>query len=134
LVAAFAKQQETAEAQREFMAAQQANFEAANFFRAVPEFSKSQADADKIDQFLQSSGIPFNAKTAEMAYHTLKAKGEMSVAPVAAARATAPKNAMPPPPAGTAPANTGKGAPTETDLWAMTADQLQELLTAGSTQ
>jgi len=134
LVAAFAKQQETAQAQQEFMAAQQANFEAANFFRAVPEFSKSQADADKIDQFLQSNQLPFNAKTAEMAYYTLKAKGEMSVALASPARPAAPRNAMPPPPAGTAPANTGKGAPTETDLWAMSADQLQELLTGGSTQ
>jgi hypothetical protein len=134
LVAAFAEQQRIAQAQQEFMGAQQANFEAANFFRAVPEFSKSQADADKIDQFLQSNQLPFNAKTAEMAYYTLKAKGEMSVAPAAPPRAAAPKNNMPPPPAGTAPANTGKGAPTETDLWAMSADQLQELLTAGSTQ
>lgn len=134
LVAAFAKQQETAQAQQEFMAAQQANFEAANFFRAVPEFSKSQADADKIDQFLQTNQLPFNAKTAEMAYYTLKAKGEMSVAPASVPRATAPKNGMPPPPAGTAPANTGKGALTETDLYAMTTEQLEELLTAGSTQ
>jgi hypothetical protein len=134
LVAAFAAQQETAQRQQEFMAAQQANFEAANFFRAVPEFSKSQADADKIDQFLQTNQLPFNAKTAEMAYYTLKAKGEMSVAPAAPARNGAPKNGMPPPPVGTAPANTGKGAPTEADLWNMSADQLQELLTAGSTQ
>ena len=133
LVAAFAKQQETAQAQQEFMAAQNANFEAANFFRAVPEFSKSQADADRIDGFLQENGLPFNAKTAEMAYYTLKAKGEMST-PTAAVRTTAPKNHMPPPPIGTSPANTGKGAPTEADLWSMTSDQLQELLTAGSTQ
>ena len=133
LVAAFAKQQETVAAQQEFMAAQQANFEAANFFRAVPEFSKSQADADRIDHFLQENGIPFNAKTAEMAYYTLKAKGEMTVAaPSAAPRA--PKNSMPPPPAGTAPANTGKGAPTEADLWNMTSDQLAELLTSASPQ
>ena len=133
LVAAFAEQQRTAAAQQEFMAAQQANFEAANFFRAVPEFSKSQADADRIDHFLQENGIPFNAKTAEMAYYTLKAKGEMSVAP-ATTRTAPPKNTMPLPPAGTAPANTGKGAPTEADLWSMTTDQLQELITAGATQ
>ena len=115
------------------MAAQQANFEAANFFRAVPEFSKSQADADRIDHFLQENQLPFNAKTAEMAYYTLKAKGEMTVA-APTARSTAPKNNMPAPPVGTAPANTGKGAPTEADLWSMSADQLQELLTQGSTQ
>ena len=134
LVAKFAEQQETAQRQQEFMAAQQANFEAANFFRAVPEFSKTQADADRIDGFLQENGLPFNAKTAEMAYYTLKAKGEMSIAPASPARATAPKNQMPTPPAGTAPANTGKGAPTEADLWNMTSDQLAELLTAGSPQ
>lgn len=134
LVAAFAEQQRIANAQQEYMASQQINFEAANFFRAVPEFSKTQADADKIDQFLQTNKLPFNAQTAEMAYYTLKAKGEMTTAPAAAPRATAPRNAMPPPPSGTAPANTGKGAPTEADLWNMTADQLQELLTAGGTQ
>lgn len=133
LVEAFAEQQRIANQQQEFMAAQQANFEAANFFRAVPEFSKSQADADRIDHFLQENNLPFNAKTAEMAYYTLKAKGEMSVAP-APTRQAAPKNTMPSPPAGTAPANTGKGAPTEADLWNMTADQLQELITAGATQ
>lgn len=133
LVAAFAEQQRIANAQQEFMGAQQANMEAANFFRAVPEFSKSQADADKIDQFLQTNGLPFNANTAEMAYHTLKAKGEMSAAP-ATTRATAPKNGMPPPPTGTAPANTGKGAPTEADLYAMTTEQLEALLTSASPQ
>jgi hypothetical protein len=132
LVAKFAEQQETAQKQQEFMAAQQANFEAANFFRAVPEFSKSQADADRIDNFLQENELPFNAKTAEMAYYTLKAKGEMTVAP--AARATAPKNTMPPPPVGTAPANTGKGAPTDTDLYAMTPDQLLEIMTSAGAQ
>lgn len=134
LVAAFAEQQRIANAQQEYMASQQANFEAANFFRAVPEFSKSQADADKIDQFLQSNGIPFNAKTAEMAYHTLKAKGEMSVAPAAPASAAAPKNNMPAPPVGTAPANTGKGIPTDQDLYAMTTEQLAELIGLGGTQ
>jgi hypothetical protein len=134
LVAAFAEQQRTAVAQQEFMAAQQANYEAANFFRAVPEFSKSQADADRIDQFLQQNQRPFNAKTAEMAYYTLKAKGEMMAAPAAPAAPRAPKNGMPPPPTGTAPANTGKGAPNETDLWNMSTDQLQELLTANSPQ
>ena len=133
LVAKFAEQQETAQRQQEFMAAQQANFEAANFFRAVPEFSKSQADADRIDHFLQENGLPFNAKTAEMAYYTLKAKGEMT-APTTSSRTVAPKNTMPPPPVGTAPANTGKGAPTEADLWSMTTEQLQELMTAGATQ
>lgn len=133
LVAAFAEQQRIATAQQEFMQAQQANFEAANFFRAVPEFSKSQADADKIDGFLQNHGIPFNAATAEMAYHMLKAKGEMTAAP-ATVRATAPKNDMPPPPSGTAPANTGKGAPTEADLYAMTTEQLEQLLTGAVTQ
>lgn len=133
LVAAFAEQQRIANAQQEFMAAQQANFEAANFFRAVPEFSKSQADADRIDQFLQTNNLPFNAQTAEMAYYTLKAKGEMNAAPVTT-RAAAPKNNMPPPPVGTAPANTGKGTPSEADLWNMTADQLQELLTTASPQ
>jgi hypothetical protein len=117
---------------QEFMLAQRANFEAANFFRAVPEFSKSQADADRIDNFLQENELPFNAKTAEMAYYTLKAKGEMTVAP--AARATAPKNTMPPPPVGTAPANTGKGAPTDTDLYAMTPDQLLEIMTSAGAQ
>ena len=85
LVAKFAEQQETAQRQQEFMAAQQANFEAANFFRAVPEFSKSQADADRIDHFLQENNLPFNAKTAEMAYYTLKAKGEMT-APTTSSR------------------------------------------------
>lgn len=133
LIAKFAEQQETAQRQQEFMAAQQANFEAANFFRAVPEFSKSQADADRIDHFLQENGLPFNAKTAEMAYYTLKAKGEMT-APTTSSRTAAPKNTMPPPPTGTAPANTGKGAPTEADLWSMTTEQLQELMTAGTTQ
>jgi len=133
LVAAFAEQQRIANAQQEFMGAQQANYEAANFFRAVPEFSKSQADADKIDQFLQTNGLPFNANTAEMAYHTLKAKGEMTVA-AATTRTAAPKNNMPPPPAGTAPANTGKGAPTETDLYAMTTEQLANLIGIGSEQ
>lgn len=131
LVAAFAEQQRIANAQQEFMGAQQANMEAANFFRAVPEFSKSQADADKIDQFLQANQLPFNANTAEMAYHTLKAKGEMTAAPVTT-RATAPKNGMPLPPTGTAPANTGKGATTEADLWNMTADQLSEFLESAS--
>lgn len=131
LVAAFAEQQRTAAAQQEFMAAQHANMEAANFFRAVPEFSKSQADADKIDQFLQSNNLPFNAGTAEMAYHTLKAKGEMTALPAAQAP-KAPKNNMPAPPAGTAPANTGKGATTEADLWSMTPEQLEQLITAGS--
>jgi hypothetical protein len=133
LVAAFAEQQRIANAQQEFMGAQQANMEAANFFRAVPEFSKSQADADKIDQFLQTNNMPFNANTAEMAYYTLKAKGEMTAAPTTT-RAAAPKNGMPPPPAGTAPANTGKGAPTEADLWSMSADELAELLTSASPQ
>jgi hypothetical protein len=133
LVAAFAKQQEAANSSQEFMAAQQANYEAANFFRAVPEFSKSQGDADKIDQFLQSNGMPFNAKTAEMAYYTLKAKGEMQAAP-AATRTTTPKNVMPTPPSGTSPASTGKGAPTEADLYSMTTDQLAELLGVGGTQ
>ena len=133
LVAAFAEQNRIANAQQEFMAAQQANYEAANFFRAVPEFSKSQADADRIDSFLQENQLPFNAKTAEMAYYTLKAKGEMNAAPVTT-RAAAPKNQMPPPPTGTAPANTGKGTPSEADLWNMTSDQLAELLTASSTQ
>jgi len=134
LVAAFAEQQRTAAAQQEFMAAQQANMEAANFFRAVPEFSKSQADADKIDQFLQVNQLPFNAKTAEMAYYTLKAKGEMTVAPPPAARTNAPKNNMPAPPVGTAPANTGKGAPTEQDLWSMTPEQLEAIITQASPQ
>jgi hypothetical protein len=133
LVAAFAKQQEAANSSQEFMAAQQANYEAANFFRAVPEFSKSQGDADKIDQFLQRNSLPFNAQTAEMAYYTLKAKGEMTVAP-ATTRASTPKNAMPAPPSGTSPANTGKGAPTEAELYSMTTDQLAELLGVGGTQ
>jgi hypothetical protein len=127
LVAAFAEQQRVAASQGEFLEAQRANMEAANFFRAVPEFSKSQADADRIDQFLQTNGLPFNAQTAEMAYHTLKAKGEMTTAP-ATSRATAPKNGMPPPPTGTAPANTGKGAPNEADLYSMTTEQLAELI------
>lgn len=131
LVQAFADQQTTAQSQREFMAAQQANFEAANFFRAVPEFSKSQADADKIDQFLQANNLPFNANTAEMAFHTLKAKGEMT-AVAATTRTTAPKNNMPAPPAGTAPANTGKGTPTEADLYAMTPEQLLEIMSANA--
>jgi hypothetical protein len=133
LVAAFAEQQRTANAQQEFMAAQQANFEAANFFRAVPEFSKSQADADKIDSFLQTNNLPFNANTAEMAYYTLKAKGEMTAAP-ATTRPAAPKNSMPAPPTGTAPANTGKGAPTEADLYSMTTEQLAELIGMGAEQ
>ena len=131
LVQAFADQQTTAQAQREFMAAQQANFEAANFFRAVPEFSKSQADADRIDQFLQENQLPFNAKTAEMAFYTLKAKGEMTVAP-ASTRTAAPKNNMPAPPAGTSPPNTGKGTPTEADLYAMTPEQLLEIMSANA--
>lgn len=131
LVAAFAEQQRIANAQQEYMAGQQANMEAANFFRAVPEFSKSQADADKIDQFLQAHQLPFNANTAEMAYYTLKAKGEMTVAPTTTRVAT-PKNQMPAPPVGTAPANTGKGTTTEADLWNMTADQLAELLESAS--
>jgi hypothetical protein len=134
LVAAFAEQQRTAAAQQEFMAAQQANFEAANFFRAVPEFSKSQADADKIDQFLQENQLPFNAKTAEMAFHTLKAKGEMTAAPTSSRPTTAPKNAMPPPPTGTAPANTGKGTPTIDEVWKMTTDQVEELMMGQLTQ
>ena len=134
LVEAFAAQQQTAQTTQEYLAAQQANYEAANFFRAVPEFSKSQADADRIDQFLQQNQLPFNAKTAEMAYYTLKAKGEMSAAPASVPRGTSPRNSMPAPPTGTAPANTGKGAPTEADLWSMTADQLAELLTANAPQ
>ena len=133
LVDAFAAQQQTAQTTQEYLAAQQANFEAANFFRAVPEFSKSQADADRIDSFLNENQLPFNAKTAEMAYYTLKAKGEMTAAPTTNAP-RAPKNNMPAPPVGTAPANTGKGAPSETDLWNMSADQLQELLTSASPQ
>lgn len=127
LVAAFAEQQRVAASQGEFLEAQRSNMEAANFFRAVPEFSKSQADADRIDQFLQTNNLPFNAQTAEMAYHTLKAKGEMTAAP-AASRAAAPKNGMPAPPSGTAPVNTGKGAPTEADLYSMTTEQLAELI------
>ncbi len=135
LVAAFAEQQRTAAAQQEFMAAQAANIEAANFFRAVPEFSKSQADADRIDQFLQVNQLPFNAKTAEMAYYTLKAKGEMTAAPTPnAPRGTTPKNTMPPPPVGTAPANTGKGTPTETDLWKMSTQELEDLISSQLTQ
>lgn len=123
MAAALSSIQSTSQAQREYMEAQAANFEAANFFRAVPEFSKSQADADKIDQFLQTNQLPFNAKTAEMAYYTLKAKGEMTAAPTSAPRGTSPKNNMPPPPTGTAPTNTGKGALTEDDWWKMdTAD------------
>jgi hypothetical protein len=133
LVAAFAEQQRIAAHQSEFMEGQRANMEAANFFRAVPEFSKSQADADKIDGFLQTHGLPFNAATAEMAYHTLKAKGEMTVAP-ATTRAAAPRNQMPAPPAGTAPANTGRGAPTEQDLYSMTTEQLADLIGIGATQ
>lgn len=127
LVDAFVRQQETANAQQEYMVAQVANMEAAKFFQAVPEFSKSQADADRIDTFLQTNNLPFNAQTAKMAYYTLKAEGQMSIAP-AGTRPAAPKNLMPPPPSGTAPANTGKGATTEADLWNMTADQLAELL------
>lgn len=134
LVAAFAEQQRITTAQSEYMAAQTANMEAANFFRAVPEFSKSQADADRIDQFLQTNQLPFNAKTAEMAYYTLKAKGEMSVPVAASTRATAPRNTMPPPPTGTAPASTGKGAPTEQDLWAMSTEDLEQLITGQLTQ
>jgi hypothetical protein len=133
LVAAFAEQNRIANAQQEFMAAQQANFEAANFFRAVPEFSKSQGDADRIDGFLQENGLPFNAKTAEMAYYTLKAKGEMNAAPVTT-RPTAPKNQMPPPPTGNAPANTGKGAPSASDFSNMTTEDLGEWLAANSIQ
>lgn len=134
LVAAFAEQQRVANAQQEYMAAQSANMEAANFFRAVPEFSKSQADADKIDQFLQTNQLPFNAKTAEMAYYTLKAKGEMAATVAAPVRAAAPKNGMPAPPQGTAPANTGKGATTEAELYAMTTAELEELIMGGATQ
>jgi hypothetical protein len=133
LVSAFAEQQRISNAQQEFMAAQQANYEAANFFRAVPEFSKSQADADRIDGFLQDNNLPFNAKTAEMAYYTLKAKGEMSVSS-ATSKPSPPKNHMPPPPTGTSPANTGKGAPTEKDLWAMTPEQLEALITSANPQ
>lgn len=127
LVAAFAEQQRVSASQGEFLEAQRSNMEAANFFRAVPEFSKSQADADRIDQFLQTNNLPFNAQTAEMAYHTLKAKGEMTAAPDTS-RAAVPKNGMPAPPSGTAPANTGKGAPTEADLYSMTTEQLAELI------
>lgn len=132
LVAKFAEQQQTAVAQQEFMEAQRANYEAANFFRAVPEFSKSQGDADKIDQFLQTNNLPFNAATAEMAFHTLKAKGEFKAS--APATPAAPKNGMPAPPVGSSPAATGKGTTTEADLWAMTSEQLADLLASGSTQ
>lgn len=127
LIERWDRQGQTEAQYGEMMEAQRANMEAANFFRAVPEFSKSQADADRIDQFLQTNGLPFNAQTAEMAYHTLKAKGEMTAAPTTA-RTTAPKNGMPPPPTGTAPSNTGKGAPTEADLYSMTTEQLAELI------
>jgi hypothetical protein len=127
LVDAFAAQQQTAQTTQEYLAAQRANMEAANFFRAVPEFSKSQADADRIDQFLQTNQLPFTAATAEMAYHTLKAKGEMSAAPVTP-RVTAPKNTMPAPPTGTAPANTPKGALTEAELYAMPTADLEALI------
>lgn len=127
LVAAFAAQQETAQRQQEFMVAQAANMEAANFFRAVPEFSKSQADADKIDHFLQENQLPFNAKTAEMAYYTLKAKGEFPQAATPAAPTTR-RNNMPAPPVGTAPASTGKGAATTTDLWQMSPEDLEKLM------
>lgn len=133
LVEAFAQQQQTAHTTQEYLETQRSNMEAANFFRNVPEFSKSQADADKIDGFLQENQMPFTAKTAEMAYYTLKAKGELS-APVAPARAAAPRNTMPAPPVGTAPANTGKGAPTENDLWNMTTAQLEELISSQLTQ
>lgn len=132
LVAAFAEQQRITQTAQEDMASRAANMEAANFFRAVPEFSKSQADADKIDQFLQTNELPFNARTAEMAYHTLKAKGEMTALPVVN-KATAPKNGMPAPPQGTAPANTGKGATTEADLYSMTTEQLEQLLINSAT-
>lgn len=134
LVAAFAEQQRIANAQQEYMAAQAANMEAAKFFLAVPEFSKSDADAHKIENFIKERGWSFNAENAESAYHTLKAKGEMAVTAANPVRPATPKNSMPIPPAGTAPANTGKGATTEADLWNMTSAQLEELMTQGAPQ
>lgn len=133
MAAALSSIQSASQAQQEYMAAQAAHFEAQKFFMAVPDFSKTDADAAKIDNFLQANGIPFNANTAEMAYHTLKAKGEMTAAPVTN-RPAAPVNHMPPPPVGTAPANTGKGVPTDADLWNMTTDQLEQLITGQLTQ
>ena len=134
LVAAFAEQQRIANAQQDYMAAQQVNMEAANFFRAVPEFSKAQADADKIDEMCRQNGWSPTAANFEAAYYTLKAKGEMAAAQPASSRATAPRNTMPPPPTGTGPANTGKGAPTEQDLWAMSTEDLEQLITGQLTQ
>jgi len=134
LVAAFAEQQRTAQTQQEYLAQQQTRNDVAAFIAAVPEFSKLQADGDKIDAYIAENNLPANAKTWEMAYYTLKAKGEMSAPVAQPARATAPRNHMPPPPTGTAPANTGKGAPTEQDLWAMSTEDLEQLITGQLTQ
>lgn len=120
LVEAFARQQHTTQTTEEYLASQAANFESQKFFMANPDFPKTAEATGKIDTYMATNNIPFNAQNAEMVYNHLKAKGEMTAAPASVPRATAPKNNMPPPPTGTAPAaSTGRGALTDEEMMTM---------------
>ena len=144
LIDSYKAQQQAAQRSTQVAEEYRLQQEAQKFLSAVPEFSKSKADADKIDIFLDQMGWSNDARNYEAAYYTLKAKGEFASAAPAptnvvrmpdgkfASTKTTPTPSMPPPPSGSAPATTGKGEPTSADLYSMSTDELYALISQQS--
>ena len=112
------------------------NQTAAEFFQTNKDFVATQANIERLGEALDGMGLPFTAKNAQFAHYALKGRGAYEAAPItppAAARAEngqfVPK-ANPLPPSGPAPVTTGKGAPTEQDMWNMPVAELEALMQA----
>lgn len=100
-----------------------------NFMRATPDFTPTQANAEKIDEILTKLNLPLNADTLRFAHSAVKGQGlyEAAATPQVAIAAP-PRNYMPPPPSGNAPAATGRGYPSIMEQEAMSLDELDSLM------
>lgn len=99
---------------------------AVNFLKSTPDFVNTPTNSEKLDAELNRLNMPFTVENARLVHYSLKGQGLYESIP-ARASVTAPVNLMPPPPVGSAPANTGK-APSESDLYSMTTAQLEALM------
>ena len=100
-----------------------------NFMRATPDFTPTQANAEKIDEILTKLNLPLNADTLHFAHFAAKGQGlYTAAAPPQVAIAAPPRNYMPPPPSGNAPAATGRGNPSIMEQEAMTLEELDSLM------
>lgn len=126
MIAAWKQSQQRAAEAQTLTQDYQSHQTAVNFLKTTPDFVNTPTNSEKLDAELNRLNMPFTVENAQLVHYALKGRGLYETIPAPIAAAT-PVNRMPPPPVGSAPANTGK-APTESELYSMSTAQLEALM------